>query len=126
MASDRSARIAALNDRLRASLVGRAASHPRQTIMLSGALASELQAMTGHERTHKEVAILSAISEQVFVEGDNPYGERDYGSFAIEGEEERLFWKVDYYDHALTEHSPDATDPAVTNYVLTIAYMRDY
>lgn len=126
MANERSQKIAALNDQLRASLMGAAAPHPRQTVMVAGVLAPELQDMTGHARTLKETAILKAISEQSFEEGNDPYGERDYGSFEIAGEPERLYWKVDYYDHALTEHSPDATNPAVTHYVLTIAYLRDY
>ncbi len=46
-----------------------------------------------------------------FPAGNDPYGEHDFGSFEFQGQ--RLFWKIDYYDHSLTAASPDPGDPAV-------------
>jgi len=57
--------------------------------------------------------------------GDNdPHGEHDFGAFDLC--EERLFWKIDYYDQDLRFGSPDPTDPAVTRRVLTIMLASDY
>src|SRR3546814_15161015 len=39
----------------------------------------------------------------------DPHGERDFGRFEFAGE--TLYWKIDYYDRALTYGSPDPTDP---------------
>lgn len=54
----------------------------------------------------------------------DPHGEHDFGAFEIEGE--KLFFKLDYYDLAMTAHSPDATGPAVTKRVLTIMLASEY
>ena len=54
----------------------------------------------------------------VFSEGDDPYGEHDFG--AVEYEGRKLFWKIDYYDLGLAAGSPDPADPRVTRRVLTI------
>src|SRR3546814_1441204 len=42
----------------------------------------------------------------------DPHGERDFGRFEFAGE--TLYWKIDYYDRALTYGSTDPTDPDVT------------
>ena len=38
----------------------------------------------------------------------------------------KIFFKVDCYDRDLKWHSPDASDPAVTRRVLTIALAEEY
>ncbi|HLY54535.1 MAG TPA: DUF3768 domain-containing protein [Stellaceae bacterium] len=55
---------------------------------------------------------------------NDPYGERDFGAFALGGE--RLFWKIDAYDRSLRAGSPDPADPAVTVRVLTIMLAGEY
>jgi hypothetical protein len=59
-----------------------------------------------------------------FDEGNDPYGEHDFGAVTIGSEE--IFWKIDYYDLDLTMHSPDPADPAVTARVLTIMLAGEY
>ena len=44
-----------------------------------------------------------------FSERNDPFGEHDFG--AIEYEGNTVFWKIDYYDLDLMNHSPDPSDP---------------
>lgn len=71
----------------------------------------------------------SAIREKVerynrFEEGNDPYGERDFGSFVHKGQ--RIFWKIDYYNTELTGGSEDPADPNITTRVLTIMLAEEY
>jgi hypothetical protein len=59
-----------------------------------------------------------------FTEGDDPYGERDFGAFDYDGQ--KIFWKIDYYDRQLDGGSEDPSDPAVTRRVLTILLASEY
>lgn len=59
-----------------------------------------------------------------FSEENNPYGERDFGAFDFKGN--KVFWKIDYYDHNFEYASLDAANPEVTNRVLTIMYADEY
>lgn len=71
----------------------------------------------------------SAIREKVetfdaFTPDNDPYGECDFGAFEHNGE--RIFWKIDYYDTALSKGSEDPTDPQQTVRVLTIMLASEY
>jgi hypothetical protein len=59
-----------------------------------------------------------------FTEGDDPYGEHDFGAFDLDGE--KLFWKIDYYDQNMENGSEDPANPAVTTRVLTILLASEY
>ena len=59
-----------------------------------------------------------------FTEGDDPYGERDFGSLKRKGR--TIFWKIDYYDNDMKYHSPDNTDPEKTKRVLTVMLASEY
>lgn len=59
-----------------------------------------------------------------FDENNDPYGERDFGTFDYKGR--RIFWKIDYYDQEFLYLSPDVSNPRVTNRVLTIMYAEEY
>lgn len=59
-----------------------------------------------------------------FTAGDDPYGERDFGSFCLAGE--NLFWKIDYYDQTLSSGSEDPADATLTRRVMTIMLASDY
>jgi hypothetical protein len=69
-------------------------------------------------------AVQAVVAFDHFPEGDNPHGERDFGAFDLSGQ--RLFWKIDYYDHALEYGSPDPTNPTITQRVMTIMLAEDY
>jgi hypothetical protein len=59
-----------------------------------------------------------------FTPDNDPYGEHDFGSFEID--EERLIWKIDYYDLSLRFGSQDPADPSQTKRVLTIMLADEY
>jgi len=70
-------------------------------------------------------AALAAVRAFADFNADNdPYGEHDFGSFEIG--EERLFWKIDYYDLSLEFGSNDPADAAQTKRVLTIMLAEEY
>jgi hypothetical protein len=71
----------------------------------------------------------SKIREKVelfkdFNDGDNPYGERDFGWFRHNGE--KIYWKIDYFDRTGRYASPDPADPGQTLRVLTIMLAEEY
>lgn len=59
-----------------------------------------------------------------FSEDNNPHGENDFGAFSYRGQ--KFFWKIDYYDLNFQNHSPDPTNPKVTNRVLTVMLAEEY
>lgn len=59
-----------------------------------------------------------------FDAGNDPHGEHDFG--AIEHDDFRYFFKIDYYDLACRYGSPDPTNPAVTVRVLTVMRADEY
>ena len=103
-------RIRDLNDQLRRSLTG------GMLVMTAGVIA------LGAKR---QMAILSAIAAfDDFSPENDPYGEHDFGALTVEGE--RILFKIDYLDRALTGHSPDPADPTVTTRVLTVMLAEEY
>ena len=59
-----------------------------------------------------------------FCHANDPHEEHDFGSFEAEGH--TIFFKIDYYDRDLAYHSPDASDPAVTERVMTVMLAEEY
>jgi len=59
-----------------------------------------------------------------FTDGNDPYGEHDFGSFHVAGR--HVFWKIDYYDHRMEGGSEDPSDPHKTQRVLTIMLASEY
>lgn len=71
----------------------------------------------------------SAILEKVktfndFNEGNDPYGEHDFGSFEYEGNV--INWKIDYYNPQMNAHSEDPADPSKTVRALTVMLAEEY
>jgi len=59
-----------------------------------------------------------------FTEDNDPHGEHDFGAVTIQ--DQKLFWKIDYFDLRLKWHSPDKANPEVTRRVLTIMLASEY
>jgi len=102
--------IAELNDAFRRSFTG------GQVVVTRGVHALPLD-------------VQAAITERVrsfeaFDADNDPHGEHDFGSFDHLGQ--TIFWKIDLYDRDYKFYSPDPTDPAKTNRVLTILLAEEY
>ncbi len=94
--------------------------HFRRT--LSGGMVTMTAGIAAREDRN---AILAKVRTfDAFSYDNDSYGEHDFGAFDHDGE--RIFWKIDYYDHALRSASPDPGDPAVTTRVLTVMLAREY
>ena len=79
----------------------------------------------GIEQLDNVTAVLRAVQLfDEFNEHNDPYAEHDFGSFRHNGE--TVFWQFSYFDLDLQQHSPDASDPAVTARVLTVMLADEY
>jgi hypothetical protein len=96
--------IRTLNDRL------------RQDFSAGRAVITIGVAALGAEAVARIVKTIAVYDD--FCHANDPYEEHDFGAFEADGQV--IFFKIDYYDKALTYHSPDPTDPAVTERVITI------
>ena len=103
-------KIAALNDALRQRGIG------GRIMMTAGIQALGRGAV---------IEIMNKIREfDTFSEGNDPYGERDFGSITVDGN--KVFWKVDYYDRNMQYASPNPADQSVTVRVMTIMLADEY
>ena len=103
-------RVAELNDRLRQTNKG------GKCYITAGVEA------LGAETIKKVIAAVQAFNE--FRTDDDPYREHDFGKITVDGRD--FFWKIDYYDNTLKFHSPDASNPDVTQRVMTIMRADEY
>ena len=106
----RTERIRCLNDELRQNPISGLA------VMTPGVAALGQAAV---ERIVKTIAVYDN-----FCHANDPYEEHDFGSFEAEGA--TIMFKIDYYDRALSMHSSDPSDPAVTERVITIMLAEEY
>jgi hypothetical protein len=102
--------IRALNDEL------------RQNLTVGTALITAGVAALGAEAVARIVKTIAVYDD--FRHANDPYEEHDFGSFEVDGQ--TIFFKIDYYDKALASHSPDPTDPSVTERVIIIMLAEEY
>jgi hypothetical protein len=106
----KAARIRRLNDELRCKATG------GRIVTTKG-----LQALG----TGGITEVLTAVSRfDDFTDDNDPWGEHDCATLTVSGR--KVLFKIDYYDLSLTWHSPDASDPAVTQRVLTVMLAEEY
>jgi hypothetical protein len=106
----RTDRIRTLNDDLRQHLLG------GRAVITPGIAALGQQAV---ERIVKTIAVYDD-----FCHANDPHEEHDFGSFEADGQ--TIFFKIDYYDKTLTDHSPDPSDASMTERVITIILAEEY
>src|SRR5580704_8886889 len=102
--------IRALNDKL------------RQDLTTGTALITAGVAALGAEAVARIVKTIAVYDD--FCHANDPYEEHDFGTFEIDGH--KLFFKIDYYDKSGSYHSPDPSDPSVTERVITIMLAEEY
>ena len=68
--------------------------------------------------------MLAVASFDDFTYDNDPYGEHDFGDITYN--DQRIFWKIDYYGLDMVSGSPDPADPKITNRVMTIMLASEY
>lgn len=107
---DTSAGICQLNDTLRTTGIGGA------VVMTAG-----VAGLSEHDRD----SVLAAVRGFVdFTPDNDPYGEHDCA--VVQVGENRIIWKIDYYDPTMATLSTDPADPVATRRVLTIMLAGEY
>ena len=106
----KAARIRELNDQLRRQAIG------GRIVITSG-----IQAL-GADGVRQVLTAVARFDE--FTEDNDPWGEHDCAILTVDGH--RVIFKHDYFDRDLTYHSPDASDPVVTERVLTVMLAEEY
>jgi len=110
MTSARTLKIRELNDALRTSLTGGEGYFTAEAVAMGpDFMVDALAAVRGFD---------------VFTVDNDPYGEHDFGCVAVH--EEKVIWKIDYYDSTLCYGSNDPADPAQTTRVITIMLAHEY
>lgn len=110
MSQDHTARIRALNDRLRRFHVG------GRTMLTAGISAKSpafILQVIGAVRTFDD-----------FSNANDPHSEHDFGAVEIDGA--TVFFKIDYYNLDLDGGAEDPADEAVCARVLTIMLAEEY
>ena len=103
-------RIRQLNDEFRQTFIG------GKVVMTHGV------ASLGETAVKEIMNKVANCSE--FTEDNDPYEEHDFGIVIYE--EQKLFWKIDYYDKSMKYGSPDPANPSVTTRVLTVMLASEY
>ncbi len=103
-------RIAHLNDVFRSTFIG------GRVVLTEG-----IRALSESDRAEVITKVRTLAD---FTEDNDPHREHDFGAF--EHEEQRFFWKIDYYDRDMTFGSEDPADPKATTRVLTIMLAEEY
>jgi len=110
MLDEHTARIRALNDKLRASLTGGRIQITRGIAAMGADVVTE---------AWRAVANFSD-----FTASNDPYGEHDFGAFSLCGSQ--IFFKIDYYDLSFEGAALDPADEATCARVLTIMLAEEY
>jgi hypothetical protein len=94
----------------------------RQNLSAGTALITVGVAALGVEVVARIVKTIAIYDD--FCHANDPYEEHDFGVFEVD--EHKLFFKIDYFDKSRCCHSPDPSDPSVTERVITIMLAEEY
>ena len=71
-----------------------------------------------------KAALLAVREFDAFDEDNDPHGEHDFG--ALDVEDRKLFWKIDYFDPTMTAGAEDPANASTTRRVLTVMLAEEY
>ena len=94
----------------------------RQNLSAGTALITAGVAALGAEAVARIVKTIAVYDD--FCHANDPYEEHDFGVFEVDGR--KIFFKIDYFDKSRLLHSPDPSDPSVTERVITIMFAEEY
>ncbi len=94
----------------------------RQDFSEGSAVITTGVAALGAEAVARIVKTIAVFDD--FCHANDPFEEHDFGSFDADGH--TIFFKIDYYDPTLINHSADPADPAITKRVITIMLADEY
>jgi hypothetical protein len=97
--------------------------------MMTRGVAALLISENGNSKFQPDTARLSTLRATLarfndWPEGNDPYGEHDFGAFDLFGE--RLFFKIDYYHPDHDTHAPIPSSIELCRRVLTIMLADEY
>jgi Protein of unknown function (DUF3768) len=73
---------------------------------------------------HREALLAMVRNFNDFNEGNDPYGEHDFGSVEFQGK--RYFWKIDYYADSSYEYGTEDPRSPSTRRVMTVMHSSEY
>jgi hypothetical protein len=86
---------------------------------------TELDGSTAKEALARMIALRRAIAEYSdWSDGNDPYGEHDFGAFDLFGQ--RILFKVDYYHPDHDTHAPVPDSIELCRRVLTVMLAEEY
>ena len=100
----------------------RALDELRRSLPNAHAVLTAGVAALGREAVARIVKTIAVYDD--FCHDNDPYKEHDFGSFDADGH--LIFFKIDYFDKQGAFHSPDPSDPSVTQRVITIILAEEY
>lgn len=110
------ATIRALNDALRQSLRTGIITTPDRTLMTPA-----IDALSDAQK----LRVMQMVADfEDFTKANDPHEEHDFGHVTFDNQ--KIFWKIDYYGRDLTSGSEDPSDPAKTARVLTIMLASEF
>ena len=107
---DHTRKIALLNDSFRTTFLG-------GTVTVTAGLH-----LLGEEFVKDALSAVRQFS--TFNEDNDPHAEHDFG--ALEVEDRKLFWKIDYFDPTMTIGADDPANIDSTRRVLTVMLAEEY
>jgi hypothetical protein len=94
----------------------------RQHLYSGGAVMTPGIAALGDAAVNRIVNAIASFHD--FSADNDPWGEHDFGTLQFEGH--FVVFKIDYYALDGESHSPDPSDPGVTERVITIMLAEEY
>jgi Protein of unknown function (DUF3768) len=94
----------------------------RQNPSAGTALITAGVAALGAESVARIVKTIAVYDD--FCHANDPHEEHDFGVFEVDGH--KIFFKIDYFDKSRILHSPDPSDPSVTERVITTMFAEEY